>query len=112
MAEEEGEAVNVGWVSLSRSGRSLTIKVLDQMFFVPLRDLQKVLDQERQRVDVKQWGERGTVSERKLYRAVCADCGNECEVPFKPDPDRLAYCRECWAKRREINYSTSMRGAR
>lgn len=112
MAEEEGEAANVGWVSLSRSGKSLTIKVLDQMFFVPLRDLQKVLDKERRRVDVKQWVERGAMSsgrqderefERKMYRAICADCGNECEVPFKPDPDRPAYCRECWAKRR---YST------
>ena len=34
--EEEAEVVDAGWVSLSRSGKSLTIKVLDQMFFVPL----------------------------------------------------------------------------
>jgi len=52
--------VNVGWVSLSRSGKSLTIRVMNQLFFVPLRDLQKVLDEERGRVDVKQWVERGT----------------------------------------------------
>jgi CxxC-x17-CxxC domain-containing protein len=38
---------------------------------------------------------------REMYKAVCADCGNECEVPFKPDPSRPVYCRECWAKRRE-----------
>ena len=49
------KAVNVGWVSLSRSGKSLTIKVLDQLFFVPLRDLQKVLDEQKRRVDFKQW---------------------------------------------------------
>jgi len=60
MVEEEGEVVNVGWVSLSRSGKSLTIRVMDQMFFVPLHDLQKVLDEERRRVDVKQWVKRGT----------------------------------------------------
>jgi len=47
--------VNVGWVSLSRSGKSLTIRVMDQMFFVPLHDLQKVLNEERGRVDVKKW---------------------------------------------------------
>ncbi|NIM45337.1 MAG: hypothetical protein GTO54_06870, partial [Nitrososphaeria archaeon] len=36
---------------------------------------------------------------RKMYSAVCADCGKECEVPFKPRQDRPVYCRECWAKR-------------
>lgn len=55
MSEEEEEVVNVGWVSLSRSGKSLNIMVMDQMFFVTLRDLWKVLDEERGRVDVKQW---------------------------------------------------------
>jgi len=55
MSEEEGEVVDAGWVSLSRSGKSLTIKVLDQIFFVSLRDLQKVLNEEEQRADVKQW---------------------------------------------------------
>jgi ATP-dependent RNA helicase DeaD len=37
---------------------------------------------------------------REMYEAVCADCGQECEVPFKPHPSRPVYCRECWAKRR------------
>ena len=37
---------------------------------------------------------------REMHKAVCADCGKECEVPFKPDPSRPVYCRECWAKRR------------
>jgi len=59
MSKEEEEVVNVGWVSLSRSGKSLNINVMNQMFFVPLRDLWKVLDEERGRVDVKQWVKRG-----------------------------------------------------
>ncbi len=25
---------------------------------------------------------------REMHKAVCADCGQECEVPFKPDPSR------------------------
>lgn len=54
----EAEVVNVGWVSLSRSRKSLTIKVLDQMFSVPLRDLNRVLDGEERRADIKQWVER------------------------------------------------------
>jgi hypothetical protein len=23
---------------------------------------------------------------REMHSAVCSDCGNECQVPFKPDP--------------------------
>jgi ATP-dependent RNA helicase DeaD len=36
----------------------------------------------------------------ETYKAVCTDCGKECEVPFKPDPNRPVYCRECWSNRR------------
>jgi len=38
--------------------------------------------------------------EKEMHKAVCADCGQECEVPFKPDPSRPVYCRECYSKRR------------
>lgn len=37
---------------------------------------------------------------RKRHNAVCTECGKECTVPFKPDPNRPVYCRSCWAKRR------------
>ncbi|MDH5376061.1 MAG: DNA-directed RNA polymerase [Candidatus Bathyarchaeota archaeon] len=40
------------------------------------------------------------MSEREMHKAVCADCGQECTVPFKPDGSRPVYCRECWQKRR------------
>lgn len=39
--------------------------------------------------------------ERSYTKAVCAECGNECEVPFKPSADRPVYCKECFSKRRE-----------
>jgi hypothetical protein len=55
---EEKKIVNVGWVSLSKSEKSLTIKVLNQLFFVPLRDLDSVLQGRRNRADVKQWVEQ------------------------------------------------------
>jgi CxxC-x17-CxxC domain-containing protein len=38
--------------------------------------------------------------EREMHKAVCAECGKECEVPFKPDQSRPVYCRECYSKRR------------
>ncbi|MEM3378671.1 MAG: CxxC-x17-CxxC domain-containing protein [Candidatus Bathyarchaeia archaeon] len=37
---------------------------------------------------------------REMHKAVCADCGQECEVPFKPDNSRPVYCQECYSKRR------------
>jgi CxxC-x17-CxxC domain-containing protein len=40
------------------------------------------------------------VSGKEMFKATCSECGQECEVPFKPDPNRPVYCRECWAKRR------------
>ena len=39
--------------------------------------------------------------ERSLTQVICAECGTECEVPFKPSADRPVYCRECFAKRKE-----------
>ena len=38
--------------------------------------------------------------DREMHKATCADCGNECEVPFKPKEDRPVYCRECFQKHR------------
>lgn len=37
---------------------------------------------------------------REMHKATCSDCGNECEVPFKPDEDRPVYCKECFSKNR------------
>lgn len=37
---------------------------------------------------------------RKMHKSVCADCGKECEVPFRPKRDRPVYCQECFTKRR------------
>ncbi|PVX26710.1 MAG: DNA-directed RNA polymerase [Candidatus Bathyarchaeum sp.] len=37
---------------------------------------------------------------REMHNAVCAECGKECQVPFKPDQSRPVYCRECYAKKR------------
>jgi len=40
------------------------------------------------------------MSDREMHKAVCSECGQECEVPFKPDPNRPVYCRECWQRKR------------
>jgi len=35
---------------------------------------------------------------REMHKAVCSDCGKECEVPFKPIEGRPVYCRDCYRK--------------
>ena len=37
---------------------------------------------------------------RAMYKAICADCRKECEVPFRPSGDRPVYCKECFTKRK------------
>lgn len=38
---------------------------------------------------------------REFHKAVCSDCKQECEVPFKPSGDRPIYCKSCYAKRKD-----------
>lgn len=38
--------------------------------------------------------------ERKLYQAVCAECGREAWVPFEPRFGRPVYCRDCFQRMR------------
>ena len=34
-----------------------------------------------------------------MHKATCADCGKNCEVPFKPSRDKPVYCSNCFSKR-------------
>ncbi len=38
---------------------------------------------------------------RQMHKAICSDCGKECEVPFRPTEGRPVYCRECWERHRK-----------
>lgn len=38
---------------------------------------------------------------REMYKAVCANCGNEAVVPFQPSTDRPVYCSECYASMKQ-----------
>ena len=37
---------------------------------------------------------------REMHKAVCSECGQECEVPFKPTEGRDVFCKECFRKKR------------
>jgi len=38
----------------------------------------------------------GGFQNKEMHKAICADCGKECEVPFKPTEGRPVYCRDCY----------------
>jgi len=43
-------------------------------------------------------GFSGGNSDREMFKATCADCGNACEIPFRPTNGRPVYCRDCFKK--------------
>ena len=46
-------------------------------------------------------GERN-FGQREMNKATCSDCGQECEVPFKPKEGKPVYCRDCYQKHRKF----------
>ncbi len=39
---------------------------------------------------------RGDRGDRQMHRATCAECGKDCEVPFKPSGGKPVYCSNCF----------------
>ncbi len=37
---------------------------------------------------------------REMHPVVCAECGIDTEVPFRPRGDRPVYCSDCFSKQR------------
>ena len=38
---------------------------------------------------------------REMHKVTCSECGQETEVPFKPDGERPIYCRDCFQKHKK-----------
>ena|SRR3989338_3316378 len=47
-------------------------------------------------------GFRRDFGPREMHKATCAECGKECEVPFKPIEGRDVFCKECFMKKKGI----------
>lgn len=46
-------------------------------------------------------GGGGGGEQRESFKVVCSSCGVETSVPFKPDPNRPIYCRNCYQAQRK-----------
>ena len=47
-------------------------------------------------------GNRGG-SRPDMHSAKCSECGNACEVPFRPTGEKPVYCSDCFRRRRNEN---------
>ena len=47
-------------------------------------------------------GFRSNFGPREMHKATCAECGKECEVPFKPIEGKPVYCKECYASKKKF----------
>lgn len=36
--------------------------------------------------------------DRQMHTATCSDCGNECQVPFRPTGEKPVFCSSCFEK--------------
>jgi len=54
---------------------------------------------------------RGSRDERsnEMFTATCGDCGDECQIPFKPRDNRPVYCRECFQDHKPQESSSDSR---
>jgi CxxC-x17-CxxC domain-containing protein len=55
----------------------------------------------------RKFGDRGGSdygAPREMHNAKCADCGKECQVPFKPTEGKPVYCGECYKNHRKPRY--------
>jgi CxxC-x17-CxxC domain-containing protein len=41
---------------------------------------------------------------REMHKAVCSECKQECEVPFKPTEGKPVYCKDCFQKHKPARF--------
>lgn len=47
-------------------------------------------------------GFRRDFGPREMHKATCSECGQECEVPFKPTEGKPVFCKECYMKKKKF----------
>ena len=50
--------------------------------------------------DRRSGGGRDFDRPQMMHKAICSDCGKECEVPFKPNGSKPVFCRDCFQNKR------------
>jgi len=80
-------------------GVNFTFTVREQQFYVEKgfeNEPQRCRDCRSARKAQRAQGGTGGGGPREMFEAVCASCGINTTVPFKPRGDRPVYCRTCY----------------
>lgn len=64
----------------------------------PCRDMKK--KERSDRPPRHDGGGGGSSGPRQTFSVICAECGKEAQVPFKPTGSRPVYCNDCFSKKR------------
>lgn len=48
----------------------------------------------------RDFGNVGSDRPQMMHKAICSNCGKECEVPFKPNGSKPVFCRDCFQNNR------------
>ncbi len=70
----------------------------------PVKIDNAVLKTENTEEKKPKWQNRGVLEDdgREWYDAICQKCNKPIKVPFKPDPARKTFCRECLKENRSV----------
>jgi CxxC-x17-CxxC domain-containing protein len=49
--------------------------------------------------DRPRFGGERSGGNRQMHTAVCAQCGKDCQVPFRPREDKPVYCSDCFEQK-------------
>jgi CxxC-x17-CxxC domain-containing protein len=50
---------------------------------------------------MRDFDDEGSREPREMHKAICSDCGCECEVPFKPTEGKPVLCQDCFRRKRQ-----------
>ena len=76
-------------------GKEFVFTAGEQEFYA-----EKGFTNEPQRCKACRDAKKNATRTREMFTAVCAECGKEARVPFKPREDRPVLCSECFAKQK------------
>jgi CxxC-x17-CxxC domain-containing protein len=86
----------------SDCGREFTFTAGEQEFYASrgFQNEPKRCPECRRSRKSQRYGDDGSgyKAPRQMYRVICAQCGQETEVPFEPREDRPVYCSDCYNK--------------
>lgn len=85
-------------------GQEFIFSVSEQEFFAEKgfsNEPSRCLDcRAARRRNNREGGQGSGGGRREMFPTICANCGIETMVPFKPSGDRPVYCRDCFSKNR------------